>query len=98
MAGIAALTQSRTMSLVESATNIVVGFAIATVANLTVLPLFGLHPTLSDSVEISLIYTALSLVRSYTLRRFFNSVKSYEQKRNPRARHQVREDGCLNHG
>lgn len=69
------MKQSRSMSLVESATNIVVGFVVATITNQIVLPLFGIAITLTKNMEITVIFTAVSLIRSYTLRRFFNSLK-----------------------
>lgn len=68
--------QSRVMSLVESATNIVVGFVVATITNQIVLPLFGIAITLTKNMEITVVFTVVSLIRSYMLRRFFNSVKS----------------------
>lgn len=60
------------MSFVESWANIVVGFTINYVANLLIFPLFGMHISLAANFLMGLIYTAISLVRSYVLRRSFN--------------------------
>ena len=65
--------QTRMMSLVESVANIIVGYAVAVITQLLVFPFFGLAASLSDNLIIGLIFTAVSLCRSYALRRIFNS-------------------------
>lgn len=64
--------QSRRASLLEAWANIFIGFSINYTANLIILPLFGMHVGLLDNLWIGLIYTAISLVRGYGLRRLFN--------------------------
>ena len=64
--------QSRWMSLVESAINIVVGYCLAVLTQLVVFPLFGLRATFSENLLIGGVFTLISLVRSYLLRRLFN--------------------------
>lgn len=65
--------QSRMGSFMESLINVVIGFGINFVANLVILPLFGFATlTLQDNFLIGLIYTVISVVRSYTIRRWFN--------------------------
>jgi hypothetical protein len=66
------MSQSRKGSAAEAAINMLVGLAVSMVANALVFPAFGFHPSMLDNVGITLIYTAISLVRSYCLRRFFN--------------------------
>ena len=65
--------QSPLMSLVEALANIAVGYAIAVLTQITVFPLFGLHASLSENLVIGLIFTCVSLIRAYVLRRLFNS-------------------------
>lgn len=67
--------QTRIGSLAESSANIVVGFSINYVANLLIFPLFGFHISLEANFLMGLIYTAISLVRSYVLRRWFNGLR-----------------------
>lgn len=69
------MTQTRAGSLAEAAANIAVGFAINWAANLLVLPLFGFNVTGSQAFGIGLIFTGISLLRSYALRRWFNGLK-----------------------
>ena len=67
------MMQSRWMSLVESVTNVLVGYIVAVITQALVFPLFGLHATLSQNLMIGLIFTGVSLVRSYVLRRVFEA-------------------------
>ena len=64
--------QSKKSSLVEATVNVLVGLAISIAANLLVLPQFGYSPGLREATEIGVIFTGISLVRSYMLRRWFN--------------------------
>ena len=68
--------QSRWMSLVEAVTNIVVGYGLAVLTQIAVFPLLGLQVALRETFLLGLIFTLVSLIRSYTLRRIFNTLKS----------------------
>jgi len=67
--------QSRTMSLIEAAANVLVGYSVAVATQAVVFPLFGLHASLDQNLAIGLIFTVMSLVRSYALRRMFNHLR-----------------------
>ena len=69
--------QSKKQSLIESLTSTTIGIIIGVVLNLTILPIFGYPVSLSDSLWISLIFTAISVVRSYVVRRIFNSKEGW---------------------
>ena len=71
----AGMKQSRWMSLVEAVTNVLVGYGVAVATQWAVFPLFGLHATLQENLLIGLIFTAVSLVRSYLLRRVFEGLR-----------------------
>lgn len=64
--------QTRLQSLIESWANIIVGYGLALLTQLTVFPLLGIEVRLDQNILIGLIFTAVSLARSYTLRRIFN--------------------------
>ena len=66
--------QSRCMSFVESVSNIAVGYGLAVLTQIIVFPLFGLHASLGENLLIGCLFTAVSLVRSYALRRIFNAL------------------------
>ena len=68
--------QTKLGSIAEAWANIAVGFTINFCANMLILPLFGFHNlSLSKNFVIGLLYTVISLVRSYVLRRWFNGLK-----------------------
>lgn len=66
------MSQTRLGSIVETVTNTAVGYGINFAANLTVLPMFGYHVKIGDNVIIGVIYTVISVVRSYVIRRVYN--------------------------
>ncbi|MCA9237757.1 MAG: hypothetical protein KDA44_19925 [Planctomycetales bacterium] len=66
------MTQSRAMSLVEALTNVVVGYALAVATQFAVFPLFGVTMRTRQMLVVGLVFTAVSVVRSYALRRLFN--------------------------
>ena len=72
--------QSRWMSMVESVTNVLVGYIVAVTTQYFVFPLFGLHATVSQNLMIGLIFTGVSLVRSYLLRRAFEARRVSQAK------------------
>src|SRR3954454_19640691 len=63
--------QTRRMSLGEATTNVVVGYMLAFAIQLAVFPLFSLAVSVADNMLISGIFPAVSLARSYALRRLF---------------------------
>ena len=69
------MKQSRWMSLVEAVTNVLVGYGVAVATQWAVFPLFGLHATLQENLLIGLIFTVVSLIRSYLLRRAFERLR-----------------------
>lgn len=71
------MSQSRLHSMIESWANILIGFTINWCANLLVLPAFGFNVTPVDAFGIGVVFTAISLVRSYALRRLFNRFGSW---------------------
>lgn len=65
--------QTRRGAIIEAWVNILIGFAINFVLNLFLLPLVGANFTLSDNFMLGWIYTAISIVRQYVIRRWFNA-------------------------
>ena len=64
------MRQSRLMSLVEALTN-VVGYGIGVAMQTVLFPVFGFSVTLRQNLAIGLVFTAVSIARSYTIRRLF---------------------------
>lgn len=64
--------QSKKMSMIETLASTFIGYSVATVANYYILPLFGAPVSLSAASWIGVIFTGISLVRGYLVRRLFN--------------------------
>lgn len=64
--------QSRKRSAIEAAANVAIGYGVAVATQVAVFPLFGLHASLGENLAIGGVFTVVSLVRSYALRRLFN--------------------------
>lgn len=65
------MAQSRLGSLVESFANVLIGYGVAVSAQVVIFPWFGVHLPLHDNLAIGLLFTVVSLIRSYALRRIF---------------------------
>ena len=63
------------MSFLESLTNVSVGYGVAVTAQIMVFPMFGIDVPLSDNLAIGAIFTGISIVRSFTLRRVFEEIR-----------------------
>lgn len=59
----------------RSNANVLVGYVVAVVTQMAVFPLFGLAVTVTENLLIGLIFTAVSIVRSYALRRGFEALR-----------------------
>ena len=66
------MSQSKRASAVEAVANVAIGYCVAIAAQAVIFPLFGFHATTSDHMGIAALFTIVSLVRSYALRRLFN--------------------------
>ena len=67
--------QTKKKSLLESFTDILIGYVIYLPVNFFVLPLFteGIEEySIWTTLHISFIYTSIAILRKYSLRRFFN--------------------------
>ena len=69
------MKQSRAMSLVEAMANVFVGYGVAVVTQILILPVFGLHATLAQNLKMGLVFTGISIVRSFALRRLFERIR-----------------------
>ena len=67
------MQQTRLGSLIESAMNIAIGYVVALASQITIFPMFDIHITMSTNLWIGAWFTAISLVRSYVIRRWFNA-------------------------
>lgn len=65
--------QSKLMSFIEAWANVLVGISISFISGIVIYKWMGVHVTLMQNVEITAYFTAISLARSYLIRRWFNA-------------------------
>ena len=61
--------------LIESFIDVGSGFVLAILIQLLIFPLFDLHPSILDSIGIALIFTVVSITRSWIWRLVFTKYK-----------------------
>jgi hypothetical protein len=66
------MTQSRLGSFIEAWVNVFIGYTINFTANLLIFPLFGWDISIKQNLILGLIFTVISVARSYAIRRWFN--------------------------
>jgi hypothetical protein len=65
------------MSLIEAIANVATGFVVAELTQLAVLPWFDVRLSLSENLFVGGIFTLVSVVRSYTLTRLFETLQGH---------------------
>ena len=93
------MSQTRLGSAIETAANIVIGYLINFAMNLVVLPVF-FHMTISLAANfwMGMVYTVVSVIRSYCLRRWFNARLHLFAQRIAGARRSTRRPGHFGGG
>lgn len=66
------MSQTKKHSAIEAVANVAVGFFVAVAAQEMIFPWFGLHVPFIDNLRMGCVFTVVSLLRSYALRRLFN--------------------------
>lgn len=67
------LGQTRRGAIIEAWVNIFIGFSINFFANFAIFPLIDVHVSSAQNFWLGCIYTAVSVVRSFMIRRWFNA-------------------------
>ena len=57
--------------MVESLTNVAIGYGVALASQLLIFPFYDIDISLQDNIAIGVWFTLISLVRSYVIRRYF---------------------------
>lgn len=66
------MMQTKAQSAIETITSVAIGYAVALASQLVIFPLFDIHISLSENLAIGAFFTAVSIVRGYLVRRWFN--------------------------
>jgi hypothetical protein len=68
------MSQSKKSSMAEAVINVLIGYGVAIASQIAVFPMFGIDIPLSSNIAIGAWFTAISLARSYIIRRWFNGL------------------------
>jgi hypothetical protein len=68
--------QTKKQSFVESLTNVGIGYTISLLSLFFIFPILGIESSASKNILITCYFTAISIVRSYVIRRWFNKKKA----------------------
>jgi hypothetical protein len=69
------VSQSRRGSAIEAVANVLIGYVVAVAAQIVIFPLFGVRLAVTDNMLIGVLFTSVSVIRSYALRRLFNRLR-----------------------
>jgi len=61
--------------MIEVATNIVIGLVVSFISQIAIFKLYDIHISVTQNIEITIWFTVISIIRSYLVRRWFNSMK-----------------------
>ena len=64
--------QTKKMSLIETVLSVLIGYIVALLSQIVVFPLFDIEVSLIDNLLIGLLFTVISIIRGYYIRRLFN--------------------------
>jgi hypothetical protein len=67
--------QTKTFSLIEAITSTLIGFIVSLIVQLIIYPIMDIRVTIEQNLTITTVFTIVSIVRGYLVRRFFNKIK-----------------------
>lgn len=66
------MTQTRLQSMIEVGVGVAIGYFVALATQLIAFPLLSIPVSLSNNFLLGLIFTVVSVIRGYFVRRLFN--------------------------
>lgn len=67
------MQQTKVASLIEVIVGTIIGFVSGLVSQVIIFPLYGINIPLHDNFSMVVIFTIISMIRSYGVRRLFNA-------------------------
>jgi hypothetical protein len=67
------MSQTKFQSVVESITNTLTGYLSGLITQLIVFPFFNINIPLASNMALVGVFTIISLIRNYVIRRWFNT-------------------------
>lgn len=69
------MKQSKKQSLKETVIPTFIGLAVSLITQIVVFPLYGMEVSFNQNIQITIIFTVVSIARGYLVRRYFNNLK-----------------------
>jgi len=66
--------QPKKYSIIESISNVCIGYGVALLSQIIIFPFFGIDISLKSNIFIGIWFTVISIIRSYIMRRVFNRI------------------------
>ena len=66
------MKQSKLESLIESVITVGSGLIVAVIIQLLIFPLYYIEITLFENIQLATIFTSISIIRIYIIRRYFS--------------------------
>lgn len=66
------MSQTKKQSLKETVISTFIGLAVSLITQIVVFPLYNLEVSFNQNIQITIIFTIVSIVRGYFVRRYFN--------------------------
>lgn len=66
------MKQSKTQSLKETVISTFIGLAVSLITQIIIFPLYGMEVSFNQNIQITIIFTVVSILRGYLVRRYFN--------------------------
>lgn len=76
------MTQSKKQSFIETMLSTFIGVIVSMVTQFFVFPIYDLKVSLLQNIQITMVFTLVSILRAYFIRRIFNKrhIKILENK------------------
>ena len=66
------MVQSKKQSLKETVISTFIGLAVSLITQIVVFPIYDMEVSFNQNVQITIIFTVVSIARGYFVRRYFN--------------------------
>lgn len=66
------MKQTKKQSLTETVISTFIGLAVSLITQIVVFPLYGMEVSFNQNIQITIIFTFVSIARGYFVRRYFN--------------------------
>lgn len=67
--------QTRKQSIIEILLTTFIGMVISLIAQMIIYPIYNIPVTFKQNIHITIIFTFISIIRGYFIRRIFNNKK-----------------------